>query len=82
MLKIKALPNKKCKIWNKVIHFNQSDLINIIESDGVTCVVLIDKGQPSQTEGVITIYTREKIELSEFNALLEDDCGLKEKLRL
>jgi hypothetical protein len=70
MLKIKVSTKESAEI-TQIVHFRESDIINIVEENGITMVVLVNRNQSFTPNGLINLYTREPIELSEYSSLVE-----------
>lgn len=68
MLKIKVSTKESAEII-QISHFRESDLLNIIQGDDYTIVLLKDTQYGSNN--AVSIYTREPIELSEYSSLIE-----------
>ena len=68
MLKIKVSTKESSEII-QISHFRESDLLNIIQGDDYTIVLLKDTQYGSNN--AVSILTREPIELSEYSSLIE-----------
>ncbi len=66
MLKIKVSTKESAEV-TQISHFRESDLINIVEEDGLVFISL----KNPHTDDVVFLYTREPIELSEYSSLIE-----------